>query len=33
MDEETKENFRMEIVQKDLVFTATQHAEFKFTYH
>ena len=33
MDEDKKENFRMEIVQKDLVFTAIQHVELKFTYH
>ena len=33
MDEDKKEIFRMEIVQKDLVFSAIQYAVLKFTYH
>ena len=31
MDEDKKENFRMEIVKKDLVFPEIQYAVFKFT--
>ena len=33
MDEDKKENFRMEIVKKGLVFAAIQYAVLKFTYH
>ena len=33
IDEDKKENFRMEVVKKDLVFTAIRYAVLKFTYH
>ena len=33
MDQDKKENFRMEIVKKDLVLAAIQYAVLKFTYH
>ena len=33
MDEDTKENFRMELVEKGLVVAAIQYAVSKFTYH
>ena len=33
MDEDKKENFRMEIVKKGLVFEAIQYAVLKLTYH
>ena len=33
MDEDKKENFRMEIVKKGLVFTSIQCAVLKFIYH
>ena len=32
MDEDKKENFRMEIAKKGLVFAAIQYAVLKFTY-
>ena len=33
MDEDKKENFRMEIVKKELVFAAIQQVALKFSYH
>ena len=33
IDEDKKENFRMEVVKKDLVFAAIRYAVLKFTYH
>ena len=33
MDEDKKENFRMEIAKKGLVFAVSQYAVLKFTYH
>ena len=33
MDKDKKENFRMEIVKKGLVFAAIQYAMLKITYH
>ena len=33
MDEDKKENFRMKIVKKGLVFAAIQYAVLKYTYH
>ena len=33
MDEDKKENFRIEIVKKSLVVAAVQYAVLKFTYH
>ena len=33
IDEDKKENFRMEVVKKGLVFAAIRYAVLKFTYH